>query len=117
MVEYLLGQFDFYKIISIDNKKLTQVQGYNLHGTLNQASKKEYPKTVLPIAKLPTRIVSLDFKPNSTNTVELYLDEGWQFSFRIHNASTYVETSLKFDVQIIGMPTSIISIECKWNEQ
>ena len=49
--------------------------------------------------------------------MELYLDEGWQFSFRIHNASTYVETSLKFDVQIIGMPTSIISIECKWNEQ
>lgn len=117
MVEYLLGEFDFYKIISIDNKKVTQIQGYNLHGTLNQASKKEYPKTVLPISNLPTRIVSFDFKPNSTNTVELYLDEGWQFSFRIHNASTYVETSLKFDVQMIGMPTSIISIECKWNEQ
>lgn len=45
----------------------------------------------------------------------LYLDRGWQFGFRIiHNASTKVETSLKFDIQIIGMPTTIISIDCKW---
>ena len=115
MVEYLLGEFDFYKIISVDNKKVTQIQGYNIHGTLNQSSKTEFPKTILPVAKLPTRIVSIDFKPNSNNIVELYLDEGWQFSFRIHNASTFVETSLKFDIQIVGMPTSIISIECKWN--
>lgn len=115
MVEYLLGEFDFYKVISIDNKKVTQIQGYNLRGTLNKASKKEFPKTIIPITKLPTRIVNIDFKPDSSNTVELYLDGGWQFSFRIHNASTYVETSLKFDIQIVGMPTSIISIECKWN--
>ena len=115
MVEYLLGQYDFYKVISIDNKKVTQIQTYNLRGNLNRPSKKFRPKTIIPIAKLPTRIISIEFKPNSNNTVELYLDEGWQFSFRIHNASTLVETSLKFDIQIIGMPTSIISIECSWN--
>ena len=51
-----------------------------------------------------------DFKPESKNTIELYMNEGWQFSFRIHNASTIVEPSLKFDIQIEGMPTSIISI-------
>jgi hypothetical protein len=43
------------------------------------------------------------------------MDGGWQFNFRIHNASTYVEPSLKFDIQIIGMPTTIISINCSWN--
>ena len=48
------------------------------------------------------------------NAMELYLDGGWQFSFRIHNASTKVESSLKFDIQIIGMPTTIISIDCRW---
>ena len=69
----------------------------------------------MPIASLPTRIVSLEFKPWSKNTLELYLDQGWQFSFRIHNAATDVEPSLKFDIQIIGMPTTIISIDCKWN--
>jgi hypothetical protein len=115
LVEYLLGEFDFYKVISIDNKKVTQIQSYNLRGTLNQASKKSKPKIIIPVVKLPTRIVNIDFKPKSNNTIELYLDEGWQFSFRIHNASTYVENSLKFDIQIVGMPTSIISIECKWN--
>lgn len=117
LVEYLLGEFDFYKVISIDNKKVTQIQSYNLRGTLNQASKESKPKVVIPIAKLPTRIINIDFKPKSNNTIELYLDEGWQFSFRIHNASTYVENSLKFDIQIVGMPASIISIESKWNEE
>lgn len=115
MVEYLLGEFDFYKVISVDSLRITQIQTYNLHGKLNQESKISKPKIEVPLACLPTRIVSLDFKPNSTNTVELYMDGGWQFSFRIHNASTKVETSLKFDIQIVGMPTAIISIDCKWN--
>lgn len=116
LVEYLLGEFDFYKIISIDNERITQIQTYNLRGTLNQASKETKPKIIVPFVQLPTRIINIDFKPHSNNTIELYMDEGWQFSFRIHNASTYVENSLKFDIQIIGMPTSIISINCKWNE-
>lgn len=115
MVEYLLGEFDFYKVISVDNKKLTQIQTYNLRGTLNQPSKKNTAKIKVPISYLPTRIISLDFKPESNNTVELYMDNGWQFSFRIHNASTKVETSLKFDIQIIGMPATIITINCLWN--
>ena len=68
----------------------------------------------IPIASLPTRIVSLDFVPNKANTVELYMDGGWQFSFRIHNAEKKVVPSLKFDSQIVGMPTTIITINCLW---
>ncbi len=115
LVEYLLGKFDFYKIISLDSRKITQIQTYNLRGKLNQAAKKVKPKFIIPIATLPSRIVSIEFKPESTNTIELYMNNGWQFSFRIHNASTYVEASLKFDIQIVGMPSSIICIDCKWN--
>ena len=114
MVEYLLGKFDFYKVISVDTKHFTQIQTFNLRGTLNQGGRYS-PKIAIPTTSLPTRIVSIDFKPNSTHTIELYLDGGWQFSFRIHNASTYVETSLKFDIQIIGMPTTIITINTHWN--
>ena len=114
LVEYLLGEFDFYKVISIDSKRTTQVQSYNLRGTLNQDGKKRKRSIKLPVASLPTRIVNLEFKPDSNNTLELYLDRGWQFTFRIHNASSKVESSLKFDIQIIGMPTSIVSIDCKW---
>ena len=114
MVEYLLGEYDFYKVISVDNKRITQIHTFNMHGTLNKSGKQMKPKEKIPIAVLPSRIVSLDFKPGSNNTVELYMDGGWQFSFRIHNASTKVETSLKFDIQIVGMPTTIITVNCFW---
>ena len=40
MVEYLLGKFDFYKVIGIDSKRITQIQSYNLRGTLNKQGKK-----------------------------------------------------------------------------
>ncbi len=38
-------------------------------------------------------------------------------NFNIHNASTIVEPSLKFDIKIEGMPTSIISINCSWKNK
>ena len=114
MLKYLLGKFDFYKVISIDDKKVTRVQSYNLYGTLNQDGVHEKIKIKIPVVILPTRIVSLDFKPNSLTTLELYLNNGWQFTFRIHNAEKEVKPSLKFDIQIVGMPTSIISIDSKW---
>lgn len=115
LVEYLLGKFDFYKIISIDSKRLTSIQGFNLHGILNQEGITKLKPTIeVPLVSLPTRIVKLDFVPGSTNKVELYMDEGWQFTFRIHNAATLVEPSLKFDIQIVGMPTAIITINCIW---
>lgn len=114
MLKYLLGKFDFYKVISIDDKKVTRVQSYNLYGTLNQDGVHEKIKIKIPVVILPTRIVSLDFKPNSLTTLELYLNNGWQFTFRIHNAEKEVKPSLKFDIQIVGIPTSIISIDSKW---
>ena len=114
MVEYLLGKFDFYKVIGIDSKKIIQIQSYNLRGTLNRQGNMRKRSIELPITTLPTRIISIGYKPDSKNTLELYLDGGWQFSFRIHNASTKVESSLKFDIQIIGMPTTIVSIDRRW---
>lgn len=114
LVEYLLGEYDFYKIISIDKERMTQIQSYNLHGTLGMSSQTQEPAIIIPIASLPTRIVSLDFVPGKQNTVELYMDKGWQFSFRIHNAKTDVEPSLKFDIQLVGMPAAIITLNCFW---
>ena len=58
MLKYLLGKFDFYKVISIDNKKVTRVQSYNLYGTLNQDGVHEKRKIEIHIIILPTRIVS-----------------------------------------------------------
>lgn len=114
MVEYLIGTNDYYKVVSKDGKRLTVIHTFNTHGTLNKPSKVKVSAISVPIVELPTELIALKFKSNSTNTVEMYLNNGWQLSFRIHNASSIVEPSLKFDVQFIGMPISILNIECKW---
>lgn len=117
MIEYLIGIEDYYKIVSKDSKRLTLIHTFNMHGALNKASEVKVSAITVPLVELPTRLVALEFKPNSKNTVEMYLDNGWQLSFRIHSAKSTVEPSLKFDVQFIGMPTSILNIECRWNEK
>ena len=114
MVEYLLSKYDFYKVISIDSHKMTQIQTYNVHGTLNKASKSQKPTIIVPVASLPKRIIKMDFYPGRNNTAELFMDNGWTFSFRIHNAETYAAPTLKFDIQIKGMPTDILTINCIW---
>ena len=115
MVEYLIGNQDYYKVVSRDSKKLTLIHTFNMNGTLNKPSKIKVSAITVPLVELPTEMVALKFKAGCNNTVEMYLNNGWQLSFRIHNASTKVETSLKFDVQFVGTPTSILNIECKWN--
>ena len=115
MIEYLIGIKDYYKIVSSDNKKLTLIHTFNMHDTLNKPSEHKISAITVPIVELPTRLIALDFKPDSSNTIEMFLDNGWQLSFRIHNASSKVEQSLKFDIQFIGMPTSVLNIECKWS--
>lgn len=44
------------------------------------------------------------------------MDNSWQISFRIHNASSRIEPSLKFDIQLIGIPQSVTNIEEYWEE-
>ena len=115
MVEYLLSQYDFYKIISIDNKRITTIQSFNMYGTLNKASRTSQPSITVPRIKLPTTLLHVDFKQKSKTTIIMCFNNGWQFSFRIHNAKDIVETSLKFDIQILGMPTDVnIKYNCKW---
>lgn len=116
IAEYLLGKFDFYKIISIDKDKTTLVQAFNFKGTLNKASKDCRPKFEVPISVLPTRIIKIEKRPNcpKKNYVDLYMDNGWTFSLRIHSAATIVEESLKFDVQLIGRPATVVEISSNW---
>ena len=113
LVEYLLGKYDFYKVVGVDSNERTEIQVFNIHGTLNKQASKSSKSIRIGVAKLPTRIINIGFKPSSKNTIELYLDNGWQFTFRIHNAATKVESSLKFDIQIVGAPTTIETINCR----
>lgn len=60
------------------------------------------------------KIRSMGFKQGSKTTVQIYMDNDWAFSFRIHSASTRVQPSLKFDIQFISIPASVLNVECNW---
>lgn len=104
LLSYLIGHYPFYKIIKDDRYNLVIVKAFNLGGALNKTVNKKKAFVRTEHIKFPTRIIELDFLPGSKTTLMMVMDEGWQVSFRIHNASTYVETSLKFDIQLIGNP-------------
>lgn len=114
LIKYLLGSNsnDYYKIIHHSN--FTTVIPFNLSGRLNQATTTNQPKIHIPPVALPTKIIDLNFKDNFKNTLILTMDNGWQISFRIHNASSKVEPSLKFDIQLVGQPADLFFIDKKW---
>jgi len=107
LVQYLVGNQDFYKVIK-GNKKV-EIQAYNLHGTLNLPFKKVKPKAKIPKLKLPSRLIEIVYQENSTTTLLVSLNEGWQISFRIHNASSRVEPSLKFDINLVSAPHTLFT--------
>ena len=115
LVKYLLGSNgnDYYKLIHYKNHT-ARVIPFNLFGTLNQSSNSKTPDSVIAAMELPTRIVELAFKDGSQTTVHLTMNNGWAISFRIHNASTIVEPSLKFDIKLFGQPSSLFFIDVAW---
>ena len=93
MVAYMLGNFDFYKVIKENGN--VSIQSFNLRGTLGWGKR----------LHLPTRLVDIREKVESDNTLDLIFD-GWQFSFRLHSAETRVIPSMKFDVRITSLPNA-----------
>lgn len=104
LLQYLIGRKPFYKVTKTDRKNIVVVKAFNIGGKLNQTVNGQKPVVKTDAVKLPSRIIELEFKENSDTTLMMIMDEGWQISFRIHSASTYIETSLKFDIQLIGNP-------------
>lgn len=104
LLSYLIGRKPFYKIIKDDKNNLVIVKAFNLGGELNKTVARIKPRANTEKIKFPTRIIELEFKEGSNNTLMMVLDEGWQISFRIHNASSLLELSLKFDINLIGNP-------------
>lgn len=117
LVRYLIGRNDFYKVIANVQGKFTRVEGININGTLNKSVNGVKALIQVPRLKLPTKFWSIGFKDNSDNTLIVACDNGWEISLRIHNASSKVEPSLKFDVQLTSTPASLHSQLEPWNLQ
>ena len=107
LVKYLIGKNDFYKIIK--GKKKVEIHAFNLYGSLNQALDGNKPKAKVTKVKLPDRLIEVDFKKNSKTTLLITLNEGWQFSCRIHSAKSKIEKSLKFDINLISTPHTLFT--------
>ena len=107
LVEYLIGNQDFYKVIK--GKNTVEIQAYNLHGTLNLPFENIKPKAKIPRLKFPNRMIEVVYQDNSKTTLLVTLNEGWQISFRIHNASSRIEPSLKFDINLVSSPHSLFT--------
>lgn len=107
LVKYLVGNKDFYKVIKSKNK--VAIHAYNLHGTLNLPFKDFQPKYKTPLVPLPTEIEKIVFKKDSQTTVIVTMDQDWTLSFRIHNASSKIEPSLKFDINLLKSPDKLFT--------
>ena len=105
LVAYLVGNKDFYKVIK--RKNSIELYAYNLNGNLNLAFANIEPKYKTPTVALPTKILNIAFKKDSKTTVVVTLDNDWTLSFRIHNASSRVEPSLKFDIKLLKYPKTL----------
>lgn len=95
MLSYLIGRQDFYNIVKVNG--YISIQSFNINGTLKWGTK-------LPV---PDQIMGVLLKGNTTAI--LAMNNGWQLSFRIHNARNKVEPSLKFDTQVIGYPSALVN--------
>jgi hypothetical protein len=107
LVKYLIGNKDFYKVIK--GKNSVEIQAYNLEGTLNQKFQSISPKATISRLKLPSRLIEVIYAEGSKSTLLVSLNEGWQISFRIHNASSRIEPSLKFDINLVSSPHSLFT--------
>jgi len=105
LVSYLIGTKDFYKVIK--SKNSVEIQAYNMNGTLNLPFKNVEPKYKTPKVLLPTKIISIELKDNNDTTAIVTMDNDWILSFRIHNASSRVESSLKFDINLLKSPKKL----------
>lgn len=108
LVQYLIGNKPFYKIIKDDADSVIIVKSFNIGGGLGKTVNGKKPKFRTKMIEYPSRIVEVDFfnkgEGKSDNTVDMIMDGGWEVSFRLHNASSKVEPSLKFDVRLLGNP-------------
>ena len=57
--------------------------------------------------RIPGRIEQIQRVRGKTSTLRVTFEGGWQLSFRLHNARSKVEPSLKFDIKFVGMASTV----------
>ena len=99
LFRYLLGEYDHYKITKENGA--VSVLSVNIGGNLEWGRR----------WRIPERVENISRNRGSTSTLRVSFAGGWQLSFRLHNATSRVEPSLKFDVQFISWPPNVAKQE------
>jgi hypothetical protein len=97
LVLYIVGRIDFYKVIR--RAESVTVQGFNFNGSL--ATDRTHG---------PTLVIGVDRLNGGQYSKTVRLNRGFTFNFRIHNASSRVEPSLKFDITAVSLPPTEIYV-------
>lgn len=114
---YFFGSRDFYKVIMKSSSRTTTIEGFNMHGTLNDACGKTRAMTKVPVIKMPTRLLDATFKQGTKTTIILTFDGGWSISMRLHNKDKIAKpTSLAWEVNLEGLPPSTYMNTHSWDE-
>ena len=100
ILSYIVGKQDFYKVIRQDGKNLVKLQVWNFNKTL-PFQRTEFPSAIIDIQNLN----------GGQYSKTIYFNKGYTINFRLHNAKSRLETSLKFDIQALGLPVSIYQQE------
>lgn len=117
LLSYFFGANDFYKVIMKSNARTTTVEGFNMHGTLNNPCGKTKAMTKVPVIKMPTRLLDATFKEGTKTTIILTFDGGWSISMRLHNKDRVAKpTSLAWEVYLEGLPPSTYVNTHSWDE-
>lgn len=93
-ITYLIGKHDFYKVMCKGSDRV-DLQAFNFSGALATRQ-----------TKFPTVINLINNKNGGVYSKTIVFNHGYSINFRIHSASSRVESSLKFDINAIGLPTS-----------
>jgi hypothetical protein len=96
LVAYLVGKHDFYKVICSSDRTV-RIQAWNFNHSLATRQ-----------TKYPTVINAINTKNGGQYSKTIVFNHGYSINFRIHNASSRVEPSLKFDIVAMGLPPSEI---------
>jgi len=113
LISYIVGQKDFYKVLKYKGK--VEIEAYNFHSSLNLPFENIKSKCQIFKTPLPTKLIDISHK-NTTKpsdgytTLIIKMDNNWELSFRLHNAKTLIEPSLKFDVRITSSPKTLFKL-------
>ncbi len=117
LIRYMTGRRDFYKLIVTIKARRTELLAFNFDGELGRRTDgvATINSAVAPARlPLPTRLLAIDFKPRSLNTLVARFDQGWTLTMRLHSASSRVENSLKLDVRLAETPAGLMRSATSW---